>query len=75
MTALVLRAITVVIPRRLQTVIRGVAYFFSLFARAVKARKTWERLSAMNDEQLAKRGLVREDITNVVRKKLVSGPH
>lgn len=74
MTTLVLRAVTIAFPREILAGISRLATLFSLFARAVEAAKTWETLSAMNDGQLAKRGLARRDIPNVVRGLLETRP-
>ncbi len=72
MTTLVLRAVAVGLPKVLQAAIGSVANFLSLLDRAFEARKTWERLNVMNDTQLAKIGIAREDIFDTVRKTMVS---
>ncbi|MEE8393013.1 MAG: hypothetical protein V3R66_01610 [Rhodospirillales bacterium] len=71
MTALVLRAFKIGFPCLLGYRSCAAREFFSMYFRALKASRTWNRLSAMSDGQLARKGLAREDIPKAVHKALI----
>lgn len=66
MTTLVLRAFSVGFPRSLRSGFALVTNFFSIFNRSFEARRTWDRLHAMSDGQLARKGIARQDIPRFV---------
>lgn len=71
MTTLVLRAFKMGFPGLLGSRSGAVREFVSMYFRALKAVRTWNRLSAMSDEQLARKGLARQDVPEAVRKALI----